>query len=193
MIEGLKELDTQLVLFFNHLNNPLLDFIFYWLSDKLIWIPFYVLLAWYVYKREKSYFFILLIFIAAAVTVSDQLSSSLIKPYVMRLRPCHDPDISALIHLVNNYCGGKYGFVSSHASNVFTLVALLSPLLKESWIVWVRILWIWACLVSLSRVYLGVHFPGDILGGAILGFFTGYCFEKVYSVFKIKFPKVLKD
>src|SRR5688572_642460 len=110
MLETLKNVDTQLLLFFNHLNNQFLDFIFYWVSDKWIWIPFYIFLAVLIIKDHRRDFFIVIIFVAAAITISDQLASTVIKQNVMRLRPCHEPSLIDKIHLVNGYCGGKYGF-----------------------------------------------------------------------------------
>ena len=183
MIESLNKLDAALLLFFNHLNNSFLDFIFYWISDKWIWIPFYIFLLWTIYKRDKKKLFIVFVFIAITITISDQVSSSLIKEYVMRLRPCNDPAIASQIHLVNGECGGKYGFISSHAANVFALATFLSILFSESNLGLQRALWIWAAVVSFSRIYLGVHYPGDVIGGVLIGMISGFVVARIYSTF----------
>jgi undecaprenyl-diphosphatase len=183
MIESLKAVDTYLLLFFNHLNNPFLDFIFYWISDKWIWVPLYVVLAWIIYKKERSKFFILIFFIAAAITISDQIASAVIKEHVMRLRPCHDPLIADKIHLVNDYCGGQYGFISSHAANVFTLASLVVNLFKKEKFSLHIFIWIWASVVSFSRIYLGAHYPADVLAGVILGIIIGKIIIVFYQIF----------
>ena len=87
----------------------------------------------------------------------------------MRLRPCHEPELQSLVHLVNNHCGGQFGFVSSHAANVFGLAFFMGQLFKRFSKLWMPLLIIWALVVSYSRIYLGVHYPFDVICGAILG------------------------
>ncbi|HRH66513.1 MAG TPA: phosphatase PAP2 family protein [Bacteroidia bacterium] len=192
MFEKLQSIDAALLLFFNHLNNPVLDFIFYWLSNKWIWIPFYAFLGWFLYKRYPHRLLSVLFFIGIMITLSDQISSALIKNSVMRLRPCHDPLIGSEVHIVKGYCGGMYGFVSSHAANVFALTTFLIYFFRRRHQRLQTVLLVWASAVSFSRIYLGVHYPGDIIGGALLGSLIGMATAKTYRYYDIHFASVKK-
>jgi undecaprenyl-diphosphatase len=114
---------------------------------------------------------ILILTIIIAVTLSDQISV-LIKNSVHRLRPCHEPSLEGMVHLVKGYCGGLYGFVSSHASNSFMVAMLCLLLIRRWWFTWFII--IWALVIGYSRIYLGVHYPGDVICGSILGMLIGW-------------------
>jgi len=192
MLEKLKEIDAALLLFINGHNSVIADFIFFWISNKWVWIPFYIWLAWIVIRFDKSHVLLILLFIAAAITISDQLASSVIKQQVMRLRPTHDPLLSDKIHIINNYKGGMYGFVSSHAANVFALAAFISRLKIPVNFPLMKILWTWAVVVSFSRIYLGVHFPGDIIGGAVVGILSGLLAAGIYTLSVRKFSETNK-
>lgn len=186
MLETLIELDKELFLFLNGLHTEALDQVMYWVSDKLIWIPFY---AWILYLIVKEYKWKAVIWLAGiglAIAASDQILSGVMKPFFERYRPSRDPEMEGLVHIVNGYTGGRYGFASSHAGNVFALTTFLYLLFREkySWIGW---LFIWAAIVSYSRIYLGVHYPGDILTGAIIGTLMGYLFFRLSNVVKNKY------
>ncbi|MFN8145356.1 MAG: phosphatase PAP2 family protein [Bacteroidia bacterium] len=187
MFEKLQSIDAALLLFFNHLNNPVLDFIFFWLSNKWIWIPFYAFLTWFLYKKYPYRLLSVLVFIGLMITLSDQISSSVIKNSVMRLRPCHDPMIGSEVHIVNGYCGGMYGFVSSHASNVFALTTFLIYFFRGRHHKLRTILIVWASVVSFSRIYLGAHYPGDVICGALLGAMIGVATAKTYRYYDANF------
>ena len=186
MLETLIELDKELFLFLNGLHTEALDQVMYWVSDKLIWIPFY---AWILYLIVKEYKWKAVIWLAGiglAIAASDQILSGVMKPFFERYRPSRDPEMEGLVHIVNGYTGGRYGFASSHAGNVFALTTFLYLLFREKyrWIGW---LFIWAAVVSYSRIYLGVHYPGDILTGAIIGTLMGYLFFRFSNVVKNKY------
>jgi undecaprenyl-diphosphatase len=169
MLDFLNHIDTQLFLFLNSLHSSYLDSFMWLISGKWIWLPFY---AWLIYLIIKNYgkkSALILLLIAILVVLSDQVSSHLIKNLVERLRPSHEPTLSSQIHLLNNYHGGKYGFVSSHASNSFCIATYFFLLFRKKYVCLPWILFFWAALVSYSRIYLGVHYPGDILGGIITG------------------------
>src|SRR5580704_12824529 len=125
MLEQLKSLDTSLFLFINSKHNSFFDFIMYWASDRWIWIPFYAVLLYFLFKSFGNKAVFILLLIGIMITLSDQLSSAVIKDLVKRPRPCHDESLIDKVHLVNGYCGGAYGFVSSHASNSFALSLFL--------------------------------------------------------------------
>ncbi|SHK41369.1 phosphatase PAP2 family protein [Epilithonimonas mollis] len=164
-------LDQQLLLFLNGLGNSTFDPFWLLVTGKWFWIPFYVILLYFVYKavpRKKLIF--VLIFIAIGITISDQLAS-VFKHGVERLRPCHEPLIMEKMRMV--ICGGNYGFYSAHASSSFFLVSFLSIVIGKQYKYLTFILLFWAILVSYSRIYIGVHYPMDIAFGAVVGFLLG--------------------
>jgi undecaprenyl-diphosphatase len=159
----LERLDQQLFLFLNSLNSPFWDQVMHAISGKLIWAPLYLSILIFLGIKYKRKFLIILLFIILAAALSDQISV-LIKNIVQRPRPCYEPLLKGLVHTFNGECGGLYSFVSSHATNSFD-VALLSLLfIKKRWFS-ISIV-IWALVVGYSRIYLGVHYPGDVVCGS---------------------------
>jgi len=176
----LEHLDQQLFLFLNSLNSPFWDKIMYAVSGKVIWAPLYAALLIWIGINYKKKFWIILLFIALAVTLADQVSVQLFKNIFQRLRPCHEPSLEGLIHLVNGKCGGLYGFVSSHASNSFNVALLSLMFIKKRWYSVSIILW--ASVIGYSRIYLGVHYPGDVICGSLLGALIGWGVYKMYEL-----------
>jgi undecaprenyl-diphosphatase len=183
----LERLDQQLFLFLNSFNSPFCDQVMHAISGKIIWVPLYLAILVYLGVKYKRKFLIILIFIIVAATLSDQ-ASVLVKILVHRLRPCYEPTLQGLVHIVNGECGGKLSFVSSHATNSFD-VALLSLLfIKKRWYSISIILW--ALVIGFSRIYLGVHYPGDVICGSLLGALIGW---SVYSLYVLTDNKILKN
>lgn len=167
--------DRQAFLYLNNLGNPAFDQLWTMISGTWIWVPLYVIFLYLLYKNFafRNLIFIL-IFIALGVTVSDQLAG-IFKSGIMRLRPCHDLALQESMRIVQ--CGGKFGFYSSHASNTFFIATLMSRLLYRKISILPFLLFFWAAVVSYSRIYLGVHFPMDIIMGAAMGFLLGGFFS----------------
>lgn len=175
----IEHLDQQLFLYLNSLNSPFMDQVMHAISGRIIWVPLYLAILIYLGIKYKRKFIIILIFIILAATLTDQISV-LFKNHVQRLRPCYEPALQGLVHLFNGECGGQFSFVSSHAANSFD-VALLSLLfIRKRWFT-VSIL-LWAAVVGYSRIYLGVHYPGDVLCGAIQGALVGWVFYILYAL-----------
>ena len=174
MIERLYSWDLKLLFTLNHHHSPLWDWLMWQFSGNFIWLPLYFFVIYMIIKKfgKKGLWLILLAIVA--VGVADFSSVHLFKETIRRLRPCHDPSLVNQIVLVNGYCGGLYGFLSSHASNTFSLAMFTSLLLRKRY--FTLIIFAWAILVSISRVYLGVHYPSDILAGATWGMIIGYIF-----------------
>jgi undecaprenyl-diphosphatase len=148
--------------------------VFEWISERFSWIPFYVVLAVLMGFKFKWKLLIILPFAGLLIFFADQISVHFFKDVFLRLRPCHNPTIADLVHIVNDHCGGKYGFVSSHAANTFALAVFVGLVLKNHFKWMLSFMLVWATIVSYSRIYLGVHYPGDVLGGALLGASIGF-------------------
>jgi len=182
----LEQLDQKLFLFLNSINSPFYDQVMYTLTGKLIWIPLYLSIIIFLAYKYKRKFLILLIFIIVAAILADQ-TSVIIKNLTQRLRPCHEPELKGLIHVINGECGGMYSFVSSHASNSFDVALISLLLIKKRWYS-ISII-IWALVVGYTRIYLGVHYPGDVICGSLLGAFIGW---SMISLYVLADNKILK-
>ena len=174
MIEAITELDTELLLAINGFRMPPLDQFFFLLSSKLVWIPFYaVILALVLRMYGWRSGLMIALGVGLAVCFADQACSSVIRPLVERMRPSNPLNpISPLVQLVNGYHGGRYGFPSCHAANTVAVAVFLSAVFRYRRLVVVTLL-TWVVLNCYSRMYLGVHYPGDILVGALVGIVAG--------------------
>ena len=176
----LEQIDKSLFLFFNSFNSPIWDKVMWTVSGRLTWLPLYIAILVILGIKYKKKLLIIFPLLILTVVITDQVSLHVFKNVFERLRPCHEPSLEGLVHIVNGKCGGKFGFVSSHASNSFGIATISFLLMKKRWFS-ISIL-LWASIVAYSRVYLGVHYPGDIIGGTLLGLASGYL---IFQVFKI--------
>ena len=181
MMDFITAADTALFMFLNGIHGELMDQLMVLISGKFEWIPLYILLLVLIgIKIGWKNLIIVIPFVIILIVFTDQ-TSVMIKNLVERLRPCHNPLIMEQVHIVNGHCGGQFGFVSSHAANTFGLAAFVGLLLKPFYKHVLLILLIWALVVSYSRIYLGVHYPLDIIMGASLGVFIGYYVHRLYA------------
>ena len=180
MFEELIHIDQQWLLAINGCHAPWADTLMWIISSKLTWLPLYALLIALIFIRCKKRGWLLALIVIVAVAgsagLADLISSGIIKPIVCRLRPTHEPVLEGMIHLVNGYTGGRYGFVSSHAADTmacalcFSLFwAYTSENKKRAHLSVTLPLMVWVALNIYSRMYLGVHYPGDIMGGLLVG------------------------
>lgn len=175
----ISTLDTSLTLAINSCHSPFFDNFFYIYTQTWTWIPAILVLLVWMWRKWGVRSLYVVAGIALCILLSDQISSSLLKPLVARLRPTHNPEIADLIHTVNGYRGGRYGFVSSHAANAATFVTFTALVFRNRY--YSILLSLWAFLTAYSRVYLGVHYVGDVLCGALIGVLVGM---GVYFVLK---------
>lgn len=182
-MDYLIHIDQQWLLAINGWHSEWADILMWYISKSTTWLPLYALLVGLIVyrfgilspslcrkgRRGSSLLRVLIILagFAVAVGVSDFVSSGIIKPWVCRLRPTHEPELAGLIHLVNGYKGGLYGFVSSHAANTMACALLFALLYRNKYATVGLMLWV--ALNCYSRMYLGVHYPADIIGGLAIG------------------------
>jgi undecaprenyl-diphosphatase len=176
MIEHLIHFDKQLFLYLNNLGSETFDGFWLFITHKLSAIPLYAVLLFLVYKKLGIRMALaIVVFVVVLITCVDQLAT-LSKNGFERWRPCYDEEIRDLVRLVKSSCGGKYSYFSAHAANTMALAIFIGTLLRPCFKYLQAILVLWALVVAYSRVYIGVHFPLDILTGILVGFLLGKLF-----------------
>jgi undecaprenyl-diphosphatase len=168
-METLIELDESLFFFLNGLHADWLDPIMFFISKTTPWIPLFAVMVYLLFKQFGWNALWWLLAIAVAITLADQITSGFMKPFFERFRPSRNPAFEeGAVHIVNDYRGGRFGFASSHAANSFATATILYLILRNHY-TFIGLIFLYAVLVSYSRIYLGVHYPGDIVTGAAIG------------------------
>lgn len=183
MLETLRQIDTEWFLAINNgWQNPFMDAVCPWLREPRTWVPLYILAIYFTWKTFGRQTLWILLGAGLLVLISDQFSANLIKNTFQRLRPCNDPMLKTQVHLLV-HCGGGYSFMSAHATNHFAVAVYFSVLLKQIFPRLLPFALVWAALIALSQVYVGVHYPFDILCGALTGCLFGYAMARGVQIF----------
>ena len=179
-IQQLIGFDQELLLKLNGSDSLFWDG-FMWISTNMFtWIPLAIVLLYVILKNNKiKEALVIIALLGVVIALADQISSGICKPFFARFRPTQDPELMYQIDIVNGYRGGIYGFISSHAANTFAVAVFLSLILKSGSLA--IILFIWATLNAISRIYLGVHYPGDIFFGTLVGVGAGILIYMIYK------------
>ncbi|MCS7075263.1 MAG: phosphatase PAP2 family protein [Bacteroidia bacterium] len=164
-------MDKEVFIWLNSKYSAFGDVLMYWISDKYIWTPLYVFFLVYLLEQYGKKGAWICIFVIMLIFMTDGTSNLLLKENIKRLRPCH---ALANVHTVYDKCGGMYGFVSSHAANVFGLATYLTLWLRRDIPHFGKFAFLWATIIAYSRIYLGVHYPLDVICGAIVGILIGW-------------------
>ena len=184
-IQRLIDIDKQVMLALNGSDSLYMDGVMKIFTTTSVWIPVAAVLLFVVLKNNTPRGSLLAVLaVALTILACDQISSGLIKPIVARLRPSHDPSFMHLIDTFNGYRSGSYSFTSSHACNSFGIFTIIALIIRNRALSLSLLLW--ACINSFSRIYLGVHYPGDILCGAIVGIVIGSIIFLIYHIIKKK-------
>jgi membrane-associated phospholipid phosphatase len=183
LFEYLKKLDKVFfVLIHNDADHLVFDNIMLILRNPNTWIPLYVFLLFYIIKKAGNRAWLFILFSVITFAVTDSVSASILKPFFARARPCYDAEIHNFVRNLID-CGGVYSFPSSHAANHFGLAAFwfwsLWKITGKKW----QWLWVWASVIGYAQVYVGKHYPFDIVAGALLGWIIGICMAKIFEFF----------
>jgi len=176
LIAFLHDIDRSVFLFLNGLNAPWLDPVIFYASKSMLWLPVYLFFLFLVIRKYKWQTILVLVFATVMILVSDQLCN-LSKELFQRLRPSNEPGLT--VHLVNAYKGGMYGFYSAHASNSFAIAVFMIMLVGKQYKYFFLPVLLWALFMAYTRIYLGVHYPGDTLAGILIGSLIGYLCGKI--------------
>lgn len=181
-LESLLNADQSLFTLINgKWTNSLFDSIMPWVRTSNNWIPLYFLVLGYVIYKQKGKAWKWVLMAAINVTLSDQISSSIFKPFFHRLRPCADPQIMHQARLLLDHCSGGFSFTSSHAANHFGFAMFLFLTIPSPYKKFQYLFFAWAALISYAQVYVGVHYPIDVIAGGLIGLMVGWATATVYN------------
>ncbi len=185
MLKTLEAWDRAGLIWLNNIHHPYADTFFYFITHTLPWVPLFAFLIYAIVIKYGWKSLWILLGAALVVTCADQFTSSFMKPFFGRLRPCWEPELQQLLHIPHG-CGGRFGFASSHAADTFSAASFLFIFLRPHYKYsgWV---FLWPALSSYSRIYLAAHYPGDVLVGAVVGFLLAVLFAQLVQRFATRF------
>ncbi len=181
-MEQLLSYDRHLFKLINYgWHNGFVDWLMPWLRNSLVWYPLYLFLLLMVLVNYKKTGWWWVLFGVCTAILSDFTSSTVIKENIIRLRPCNDPAIADWARVLVGYRPQSSSFTSSHAANHFALAMFIYITFKKHFTKWPAVFFLWAFSISFAQVYVGVHYPLDITGGALIGILIGYLTGKLFN------------
>ena len=183
MLDRIKQIDTELLIFLNNLGNKSWDPMWLSITDKFTFLPLFILIIFFLFKKNGTKgLLVILLFISVLILFTDQFTN-VVKDFTQRLRPCRLDELQGLLRDIDIRCG-KYGFFSAHAANSISVTIFIINCVDESVKKFLKpVLILWVMIFSYSRIYLGVHYPLDTIFGLSFGIFSGFLFKYLYDYF----------